>query len=110
MNLKLLVSCYLRDVIGQARGCIDTVTGRIGSAWKPFSTQGLSLVNCRKLFKACVRSVLLYRSETWPLSTENLSQIKRCENAMIRWLYNVKIEQKQSTENLRRIHRYSQME
>ena len=55
-----------------------------------------------KSIKGCVRSVLLYGSKTWPLSTEDLSQIKRCNHAMICWLCNVKMEQKHSTEDLRR--------
>ena len=29
--------CYLGDVVGQACGCADAVTARIGSAWKGFS-------------------------------------------------------------------------
>ena len=28
--------CYLSDVIGQGRGCIDAVTAHIRSAWKAF--------------------------------------------------------------------------
>ena len=50
-----------------------SVTARIGSAWKAFhellpilTNKGISLVNRGKVFKACVRSVLLYGSETWP--------------------------------------------
>ena len=34
MNLKLLMSCYLGDVIEQAGGCTDAVTTPIRSAWK----------------------------------------------------------------------------
>ena len=48
------------------------------------------------LFPTCItidsdENVLLYGSETWPLSTEDLSRIKRCDHAMIRWLNNAKI-------------------
>ena len=74
--------CYLGHLIGQAGGCTDVVTARIGSAWKAFqellpvlTNKGISLGNRGKAFKACVRSVLLYGSETWPLSTEDLSGI-----------------------------------
>ena len=35
------------------------------------------------------------------MATEELTQIKRCDHAMIRWLCNVKTEQKNSTEDLR---------
>ena len=89
------------------------MTARIESAWKSFhellpilTNKDISFVNCGKVFKACVRSVLLYGSETWLLSTEDLSQIKICDIAMIQWLSNVK-KQKHSTEDLRgRIHVY----
>ena len=81
----------------------------IASAWKTFhklqpilTDKGISLVNRGKVFKACVTSVLLSESETWPLSTEDFSQIKKCDDAMIRWLCNVNTEQKHSTEDLRR--------
>ena len=59
-----------------------------GFSWTSTNThkQSISLVNRGKVFKAVVRSVLLYASETWPLSTEDLSRIKRCDHAMIRWL------------------------
>ena len=83
--------CYLGDVIGQAGGCTDAVTARTGSAWKAFhellpilTNRGISLANRGKVFKACVRTVLLYGSETWPISTEDLARIKRCDHAMIR--------------------------
>ena len=63
--------CCLGDVIGQAGGCTDAVTARIGSAWKAFhellpilTNRGISLANRGKVFKACVRTVLLYGSET----------------------------------------------
>ena len=83
--------CHPGDIIGQAGGCTDAVTARIGSAWKAFhehlpifTNKGISLVNHGKVYKACVRNVLLYGSETWPLPTEDLPQIKRCDHAMIR--------------------------
>ena len=93
--------CYLGDVIGQACGCTDAVTARIGSTWKAFhkllpilTNRGISLANHGKVFKAFVKIVLLYGSETWPISTENLACIKSCDHAMIRWICNVKIQQK----------------
>ena len=65
--------CYLGDVIGQAGGCTDAVTARIGSAWKAFhellpilTNRGISLANHGKVFKACVRTVLLYEVRPGP--------------------------------------------
>ena len=107
MNLKLLVSSVIL-VMSQDQLVTD-VTACIGSAWKAFhgllpilTNKGISLVNCGKVFKGCIRSVLLYGNETWPLCREDLSQIKRCDHAMIHWLSNVKIKQKHSTEDVRR--------
>ena len=57
-----------------------------------------SLLNCGKVFKACVRSVLLYGSEIWPMSTGALSHIKTSDHAMIQWIYGVMIKQQDSTE------------
>ena len=47
------------------------------------TNKDISLVNRGKLFKACVRSVLLYGSETCSLSTEDLSRIKKFDHEMI---------------------------
>ena len=72
---------YLGDVKGQADDGTDAVSDRIGSAWKAFrqllpilANKDISLVNRGKVFKDCIRSVLLYRAEPWPLSTEYLSR------------------------------------
>ena len=52
--------CYLGDVIGQACGCTDAVTARIGSTWKAFhnflpilTNKGISLVNHGKVIQKC---------------------------------------------------------
>ena len=72
--------CYPGDVTRQAGGCTNAVSARIESAWKAFheflpilKNLGISLVNCRTVFKARITSVILYGSETWPLPTEDLS-------------------------------------
>ena len=63
----------------------DIMTACIGSTWKTFhelllilTNKGISLVNHWKIFKACVRSVLLYGSETSPLSTGDDLMLKQC--------------------------------
>ena len=74
--------CYLGDVTGQWGGCTDAVTAPIGPGWTAFhklllilTNKGISIVNSGKRFTACVRSVLLYGNETWPLPTEDLSRM-----------------------------------
>ena len=46
--------------------------------------------------------MLLYGSETWPMSTGDLSHIKTSDHAMIWWICGVKKKQQHSTEDLRR--------
>ena len=50
---------------------------------------------------ACVRSVLLYASETWALKIEDVNHIKRNDNMMIRWIYSSKLADKIPLLNLR---------
>ena len=72
MNLKIVSEiCYFGDVIEQTGGCTDAVTTSIDlthKQWQSFSafSIGKSLENRSKVFKACVRTVFLYGSETWP--------------------------------------------
>lgn len=85
--------CYLGDAIGQAGGCTEAVTARIRSAWKKFrdllpvlTNRGFSLRSRGHTYQACVRSVLLYGSETWPVNTEDIRRLQRTDSAMIWWL------------------------
>ena len=50
----------------------------------------------------CVRSCILYGSETWIMRRENEAEILRNENQMMRWLCSVKLMDKISSEELRR--------
>ena len=75
--------CYLGDTIG-ARGSVeDSVTARIKSGWNKFrellpllASRGLPLVSKGKVFQACVRSVMLYGSETWPVKEEDIKRLE----------------------------------
>ena len=99
---------YLGDSIGQAGGCFDATTDRIRSAWKAFHSLLPVLTNSGIAFKvrghaymACVRSVLLYASETWALKTDDVHRIKRNDNMMIRWICSAKLADKIPMLNLR---------
>lgn len=70
--------CYLGDMISQRGDCFDATTARIRSSWKKFrellpilTCSGISLCNRGRVYNACVRSVLLYASETWALNVED---------------------------------------
>ena len=55
------------------------------------------------MYRACVRSVLLYASETWALKNEDLHRLERNENSMIRWICSVKLCDRKSMKELRRM-------
>ena len=74
---------YLSGVIGQAGDCTEAVTAGTELAWKAFheplpilTYKGISLVKRGKVFKACVRSVLLYGSETWPCLQKTCHEVQ----------------------------------
>ena len=89
--------CYLGDVTHQSGGCFEATTSRIRSAWKNFrdllpviTNKSISLQRRGNVYQACVRSVLLYASETWPVKTEDIARLERNENSMIRWIQYVR--------------------
>ena len=37
-----------------------------------------------KIYNSCVRSAMVYRSETWPMKKEDLNRLESAEHAMMR--------------------------
>ena len=83
--------CYLADMITCYRGASETVSVKIGSAWKKFrelsgvvvAKQDLSLkqpVMCQW----CVSPILLHCCETWELTVANEARLHGVEYRMIR--------------------------
>jgi len=70
--------CYLGDMIGARSGVEASSMMRVRCGWKKFellpllTTKELSLCIKRSLYAACVRSVMLYGSETWVVKEENI--------------------------------------
>ena len=85
---------------------------RVRSGWKKFrellpvlTNRGFSHKVKGKLYAACVRSVMLYGSETWPMKDEDLRRISRTDMQMIQWMCNVSLSETKSSEELRnRLH------
>ena len=100
--------CYLGDTIGSRGGACDSVTARIRSGWNKFrelvpllASKGLSLAAKGRLFQACVRSVMLYASETWQLKEEDLSRLERADASMIRWMCRTRLSEHIASKVLR---------
>ena len=52
-------------------------------------------------YSACVRSVLLYASETWAATQKDVSHLNRNDMMMIRWILSAKLRDKAPSEELR---------
>jgi hypothetical protein len=54
-----------------------------------------------KIYCACVRSVMTYSTETWPLKIEDLNRLERAEMMMVRHMCGVTLQNRKSSEELR---------
>jgi hypothetical protein len=102
--------CYLGDVLECNGGSSAAVTARIRRAWMkwrelapvllgpvtPFHLKGL-------MYRMCVRSALIYGSETWALKVEDLRRLERTEMRMLRWMAGAQLADRKSNEQVRKM-------
>jgi len=43
-------------------------------------------------YGSCVRNSMLHENETWPVRKENVVALLRAEMRMVRWMFDVKVE------------------
>ncbi|XP_006820969.1 uncharacterized protein LOC102810427 [Saccoglossus kowalevskii] len=98
---------YLGDEVSVGGGCEAAVTARARFAWVKFRECGKLLYGKRFplemkgiVYKSCVRSALLYGSETWCLSENELGILRRTERAMVRVMCGLKLMDRKITEDL----------
>jgi len=99
--------CYLGDMIGACGGAELASRMRVRCAWNKFrelspilTARGASLKLKGKIYKACVRSVMIYGSETWPMKVEDMQRLERAERMMVRWMCGVTLKDRISSEEL----------
>ena len=78
--------CYLGDVINADGGVESASVARIRCAWKKFrellpilTGRGVSLKLKGQVYAACVRSAMLYGSETWAIKADQEFRFERTE-------------------------------
>ena len=64
------------------------------------TNKSISSKICGHLYNACIRCVMLYGGETWPVKVEDENRLKQTETTMIRWMCGSKIKQRKSTEQM----------
>ena len=99
--------CYLGDMIGACGGAEDASRTRVRCGWKKFhelspilTRKGASLKLKGKIYSTCVRSAMVYGSETWPMKKEDLSRLERAERWMMRRMCGVTLRDRVSSREL----------
>ena len=99
--------CYLGDMIGAGGGAEEASRARVRSAWCKFrelapilTKRGASLIVKGKLYSACVRSVMVYGSETWATRVEDMNRLLKAERMMVRSMCGVSLKDGKSSAEL----------
>ena len=111
-NLKLEVVsnfCYLGDVLDDKGGAEAALNARIKKGWYAFRQltplllcRGVSLRVKGRVYDACVRSAMLYGSETWALRKIDESKLEINDMRMIRRICRAKLTDRIYSEEYRK--------
>ena len=99
--------CYLGDMIAAGGGAEEASRARVRCAWAKFkelapilTSRGASLKVKGRVYRSCVQRVLLYGSETWPVTIEDVQRMERAERMMVRWMCGVSLKNRISSAEL----------
>ena len=102
--------CYLGDMLNGEGGADSASVTRVRCAWKKFRELGgmltrkeMSLKLKGKVYAACVRSTMIYGSETWAMNVEQQRRLERTEMRMVRWMCGVSLRERKTSDQLRRM-------
>ena len=95
------------DRLNASGGCESAVTARARFGWVKFRECGellhgkrFSLKMKGRVYRTCVRSAMLYGSETWCLRENEVAILRRTERAMVREMCGMKLADKKNTKEL----------
>ena len=98
--------CYLGNTLGAGGGVEEAARARVRCAWVKFkelspilTARGASYRIKRKIYKACVQSVLKYGTETWAMKKANLQSLERTR-MMVRWMCGVSLKDRKHSVDL----------
>ena len=76
--------CYLGDTLGAGGGVEEAARARVRCVWAKFkefspirTARDASYHIKRKIYKACIQSVLTYGTKTWAMKIANLQSLER---------------------------------
>lgn len=101
--------CYLGDTLSAAGGSDVAVAARVRSGWRKFhelapflTSRAPNLKMKGQVYAACVRSAMMYGSETWAVRNEHLLKFERTEKDMVRRMCGVRLSDEHRSEDLRK--------
>ena len=65
------------------------------------TARGASLRVKGKIYRACVKRVLVYGSKTWAMKVVDMQRLLKTENNMVRWMSGVTLKDRRACEELR---------
>ena len=99
--------CYLGDRLNASSGCEAAITARVKIGWVRFRECGELLLGNKfplkikgKVYRRCVRSAILYGSETWCLKENEKAILKRMERVMVRAMCDQKVVDRKTEEQM----------
>ena len=100
---------YLGDVLNGEGGSNMVSINRVRSGWKKFRELSGVLTNKKvalrlkgRVYAACVRSTMLYGSETWAANTEQVARLSRAEMKMVGCMCGVSLKERKTNTELRK--------
>ena len=97
--------CYLRDTLDGDGGANLAATARISNGWMkfreflPFLTSRAPPLEMKaRVYACCVRSSMIYGSDTRPLIDDVKLKYERAEMQMIRWMCGVSMKDRKTSE------------
>ena len=91
--------CYLGDVLRSDGGAESAVIQRGRSGWKKFreiepllTARGISFRLRGRLYEACVRTAMVYGSETWEMKKDLEEMMERTEKSMLRRMFGLEVD------------------
>ena len=99
--------CYVGDELNASGGCEITLTSRVRIGWMKFRECGellrgrrFSLRMKAMVYRSCIRSAMLYGSETWCLRESEMAILRRTKRDMVRSMCGVKLVDRKKMEML----------
>lgn len=99
--------CYLGDMLDRSGGSERSARTRVAAAWTKWReiaslliNRGIPLEKRAQVYEACIRSVLLYGTETWPLTGRIERILVSCDRKMLRYMAGVTWRDQVSSEEV----------